>query len=110
VPVFAAASGWESTAALVAAACLLIPVLEETLFRGILYRALRVWWPAIGAALASGLVFAVGHMSFVGLLPYLLIGMALAGLYERQKTLLAPAVCHAAFNAFNIVILYALFG
>ena len=110
VPVFAAASGWESTAALVAAACLVIPVLEETLFRGILYRALRVWWPAIGAALASGLVFAVGHMSFVGLLPYLLIGVALAGLYERQKTLLAPAVCHAAFNAFNIVILYALFG
>jgi len=110
VPVFAAASGWESKAALIAAACLVIPVLEETLFRGILYRALRAWWPAIGAALASGLVFAVGHMSFVGLLPYLLIGVVLAGLYEKKKTLLAPAVCHAAFNAFNIVILFALFG
>jgi membrane protease YdiL (CAAX protease family) len=110
VPVFAAASGWESKAALVAAACLVIPVLEETLFRGILYRALRVWWSPVGAALASGLVFAVGHMSFVGLLPYLLIGVVLAGLYEKKRSLLAPAVCHAAFNAFNMVILFALFG
>jgi membrane protease YdiL (CAAX protease family) len=110
VPVLASSPGWATKAALIAAACVVVPVLEETLFRGVLYRALRISWPPIGAALASGLVFAVGHMSFVGLLPYLLTGVVLAGLYEKTRTLLAPAVCHGAFNAFNLAILFALFG
>lgn len=110
VPVFATAGDWGGRLALVLAACAVIPVVEETLFRGILYRSLRRIWPLLPAAAASGLIFAVGHMSWVGILPYLLLGMVLAWLYERTGSLLAPAVAHGAFNGFNLAILVALFG
>jgi len=110
VPVFAAASDPVSRAALVVVACAAIPALEETLFRGIVYRALRATWSPLFAAFASALIFAVGHMSWVGFLPYLLIGLMLAWLYERSGTLLAPAVAHSTFNGFNLAILLVLFG
>jgi membrane protease YdiL (CAAX protease family) len=110
VPIFATAADWGSRAALMLAACVIVPALEETLFRGILYRGLHSAWSVAPAAGVSALIFAVGHMSWAGLLPYLLLGLALAWLYERTGSLLAPAVAHGAFNAFNLAILMALFG
>lgn len=107
-PVLVAAAGWRSVLVVVVAVCVVVPVLEETLFRGILYRALRRNWGAAPSAGVSALVFAVGHMSWTGLLPYLLLGLLLAWLYERSGSLLAPGVAHGAFNAFNLAILLAL--
>jgi membrane protease YdiL (CAAX protease family) len=87
-----------------------VPVVEETLFRGVLYGALRRHWPFAPAALASGAVFAVGHLSLAGAIPYLLLGLLFAYLYERSGSLVAPWAAHGAFNAFNLAVLLALFG
>ena len=110
VPVFASLGGGASRAALVVVACAVVPALEETLFRGIVYRSLRAAWSPLPAALVSALIFSVGHLSWVGFVPYLLVGLGLAWAYERSGTLLAPAVAHGAFNGFNLAILLVLFG
>lgn len=110
VPAFVTDSDWGSRFALVAATLALVPLIEETLFRGVLFRSLRAVWPFWAAAGASALIFAVGHMSWPALLPYFLVGLVLARLYERTGSLLAPAVTHAAFNAFNLAIIMFLFG
>ncbi len=110
VPVFASAGGGASRVALVVVACAVVPVLEETLFRGIVYRSLRSAWSPLPAALVSALIFSVGHLSWVGFLPYLLVGLALSWAYERSGTLLAPAVAHGVFNGFNLALLLVLFG
>jgi len=110
VPILATAPGWQTKLLLVAVACVVVPVLEETLFRGVLYRALRRHWSFTPAAIASGLVFSVSHLNPTAVIPYLLLGILFAYLYERTGSLLAPAVAHGAFNAYTLVVVLAIFG
>ena len=109
VPLLATASGRPATLFLILGACVIIPVLEETLFRGVLYGALRRRLPVGPAMLSSAAVFAAGHLSAEGFVPYLVVGVMLAWLYERSGSLLASTAAHGAFNAFNIAMLMMLF-
>jgi hypothetical protein len=109
VPVLAAADGWAASLFLILGACVIIPALEETLFRGVLYGALRRHVSGGAAVIVSAVVFSAGHLSWAGFLSYLLVGVLLAWLYERSGSLLAPAVAHGAFNAFNVAVLMVLF-
>jgi len=79
------------------------PLAEELLFRGILYVSIKqagyprlAWW---GVALLFGL----SHGHLPTLLPLSFFGLALAWLYERTGSLLAPLVAHAGFNAVNFI-------
>ncbi len=110
VPLFVGEEGWQWRAMLIVGACVILPILEETLFRGILYRALRRHWSFAPAAVGSAAIFAVSHLSWAGMVPYLLLGMVFAYLYERSGSLVAPWAAHGAFNGFNLAILLALFG
>ncbi len=109
-PVFVIASGWPAKLLAAGAACVIMPALEETLFRGILFRGLRKEWSFGPGALASALVFAVAHLNPTAVVPYLVLGLVFAYLYERSGSLVAPWVAHGAFNGFNIAILMAIAG
>jgi len=74
----------------------LAPLVEETLFRGILGGTLL----ARGAAPAmwgSALAFSVWHMSPTALRYYVFMGLLLAALW-RKRGLVASMTAHAAFN------------
>jgi membrane protease YdiL (CAAX protease family) len=135
VPIFTEAVTWPARVALILGVAAVVPVVEETVFRGILYGAMRRRWSVGVAALASGVIFAVGHphanlavghphvgpigllllylaslLAYVAsLLPYVAIGMILAWLYERTGSLVAPAAAHGAFNLLNVAALLVLF-
>lgn len=111
VPLFTEAVTWPARVSLLLGAAAVVPVVEETVFRGILYGAMRRRWSVPAAAAASAVIFAVGHphTGIVGLLPYVAIGVALAWLYERTGSLVAPAAAHAAFNLFFVTALLVLF-
>ena len=90
--------------------CLVVPPLEETLFRGVLFRGLRSrgsFWPAAGV---SALIFAALHGSGVSALPLFMLGILFAYLCEKHQSLLAPTVAHASYNAFNVAILVFIYG
>lgn len=74
------------------------PVGEELLFRGFLFGSLRRrmgFWPS---ALVSGAVFAAVHIIPL-LMPLLfVVGLGLAYVYERRRSLWASMGAHAAFN------------
>ena len=79
-------------------AVLAAPPLEEYLFRGLLYRALRrSARPAI-AVLASAAVFAAVHppISFV---PVFCLGVAAALAFRATGLLIAPILAHMTYNA-----------
>lgn len=88
------------------------PVVEETFFRGILFRSIRDrrgFWPA---ALISGVVFGLVHWvpsawQDAVLLQSIMVftGIALAWIYERRGSLLANVAAHMAFNAVGIVLI-----
>lgn len=93
-------------------AVLLAPIVEETLFRGALFGAVREKSRFL-AYVASILLFALYHLwqFFLGgfqaqdllyLLQYLPAGLALCWCYERSGTIWAPILLHAAINFISI--------
>ena len=80
------------------------PVLEELLFRGVLFGGLTKIMPIWPAILLSGLVFAVIHINAATLIPLWFLGVAFAWLYVRTGTLLAPMAVHFTFNAINLAL------
>jgi len=89
---------------------LVVPALEETLFRGILFGGLRRRWSYWPAALVSAAIFAVVHQHLAGFVTYLLLGLIFAYLFEASRSLVTSWAAHAAFNIFNLMLLFALFG
>jgi len=78
------------------------PIVEETMFRGLLFAALAQWLPAWLAALVSSLVFALWHQEPYRILPLTIMGLGFAYIYYRSATLWAPIAAHA-FNNWLIV-------
>lgn len=102
-------AGGASTVLSVAIAVLLAPLVEELVFRGVLFRALErrtgLWW-AVGL---SSLVFAAVHLEVVFSQPLfafalLLLGVWLALALHRTRSLLVPTLGHAVFNGITVTI------
>jgi len=84
----------------------LAPLAEETLFRGILYSAVKqAGFPRI-ALWGTSLLFAAVHWNGATFVPLLLLALALTFLYEKTNNLLAPIVAHSGFNALNFAMFY----
>lgn len=82
------------------------PMVEETVFRGLMYGRLRElmgFWPA---ALLSAFLFGLFHMNFVQFVYAGLMGLVLVFVYERYQSLWASILMHAAANAFSCILQY----
>lgn len=87
------------------------PLVEETLFRGTLYPALRGRVGGLAAALLASFIFAALHPQLgLGLLGVFLIGFILTLVYELTGSLVASATAHALNNAVLLAIAMALFS
>jgi membrane protease YdiL (CAAX protease family) len=90
----------------------LAPIMEEWLFRGVLFRALSEGGPRGGsratvvlAIVVSAALFALAHAEarqFAGLF---LLGLVLAGLVWRTRRLVPSVVTHMSFNGVAIAAL-----
>ena len=79
------------------------PLCEEFIFRGLIFGGLRRSMPAAQAIVISAAVFAAVHPA-LSMLPVFVVGLCTAWVYERSKTLLAPMLVHAAYNAAMVAI------
>lgn len=96
---------WTQRLALGLGAMVLAPVVEEILFRGVLFRALcQVTRPWV-AGWASALVFAAIHTNLLTFVPLVFIGLVLAWVYATTGRLVAAMLTHALFNAVNFLLL-----
>jgi membrane protease YdiL (CAAX protease family) len=88
------------------------PVVEEVLFRGVLFQVLwqrtgRVWL----SALVSGFLFGIIHPQFLGgILSVTLLGITLAMVYAHTRSLLPCIVIHALNNAMATLVLWVFSG
>ena len=79
--------------------CVFAPVLEELLFRGLLYGTLRLRLGPLPAAVGSATLFALAHgYGVVGFASVFLSGALWALAYERTRSLLPGMLAHAASN------------
>ncbi|MHB9130745.1 MAG: CPBP family intramembrane glutamic endopeptidase [Armatimonadota bacterium] len=83
------------------AASVMAPLVEETLFRGLLFRALDARIPFWRAAILSGFVFSLVHGELTVVLPITILGIVFAYLTRHSRGIWASVTAHAAFNGFN---------
>ena len=86
----------------VVAVVIVAPIAEEAFFRGVAFNA---WLRERGrrfAYIGSAALFAAIHVSLVSLVPIFLLGLALAWVYRRTRSLVAPIAMHATFNAISV--------
>lgn len=100
------ADSWDSRIYLIVFTILVAPVAEEILFRGVLYPAIKQGGYPRTAMWGTAILWATVHLSLPVFLPLLVLGLALAYLYEKTNNLLAPITAHAVFNAINVTFLY----
>jgi hypothetical protein len=85
--------------AAIVAMCVLAPVFEEMLFRGILLRGFLAHYPKGQAIAASALLFGVAHLNIYQFVAAFLIGLLLGWLYERSRSLIPCIALHATYNS-----------
>jgi membrane protease YdiL (CAAX protease family) len=88
---------------MVAAAVVIAPVVEEALFRGILFPAVLKARPFFFAALLSGAYFAIVHFHAPSFLPLLALSIAFSAGYAATGSILTPIVMHALFNLTSVI-------
>jgi membrane protease YdiL (CAAX protease family) len=77
---------------------ILVPVSEEMLFRGIAYVALRDRFGKIWALPLSAVLFAGLHGMVFHFIPIFFLGLGLAYLYERTRSLIPCIIAHFLIN------------
>ena len=87
---------------LIASAVLIAPLVEELLFRGILFTVLLKTRPFIFAALLSSAYFAVVHLHGPSFLPLLALSVAFSAGYAATGSLITPITMHMLFNLSSV--------
>ncbi len=82
----------------------LAPVLEETVFRGIVFGSLQTYFGVRTAAVISSLIFAGLHFQLYGLFPRFILGMVLGYLYHKHKSLYPSMALHSLNNIIAVSI------
>jgi membrane protease YdiL (CAAX protease family) len=95
-PVHSFGDRWLLPSALLAV--LIAPICEELLFRGFVFGGLRTRLRFRWAALLSGVLFGLVHADAVRFLGLAVMGIVIAGVYERRRTLVAAMTAHATVN------------
>ena len=80
------------------------PLLEEPLFRGVVFGGFSKVMPVWAAMALSGFLFALVHINAATMIPLWFLGIAFAWLYASTDTLLAPMAVHFTFNAVNLTL------
>jgi uncharacterized protein len=98
-------AGGVTTLLAVIAAVVMAPLVEEVVFRGVLFQGLKRrvgLWPA---AVVSSLLFAVVHIEVqqpIYSSGFVLLGILFAWTMHRFGSLVVPIMAHATFNAISV--------
>lgn len=85
------------------ALCMVIPIVEELLYRGIVYKRAVDWLGARYAAVVSALIFGLIHMNLVQFIYASLFGLLLAYFAEVTGNLTGAIAAHMAANLTSVL-------
>lgn len=92
--------------AMIVAQVTLAPLIEEVVFRGyILERASRLL-PGWVATVYSAALFSFYHLSVPQVIPTFMIGLGLAFLMQKFRTLWVPLIAHVSYNLIGLNLAY----
>ena len=88
----------------IVSAVIAAPILEELFFRGMIYKRLRDMINVKAAVVISALFFGAFHGNLVQFVYAFIIGLMLAYVYEKFKTIWAPVIFHVGANLISVLI------
>ncbi|MCQ6277416.1 CPBP family intramembrane metalloprotease [Bacillus sp. V3B] len=80
------------------------PILEEIVFRKIIFGSLYNRWNFFIAGLISSLIFAIAHGEPEHLILYSAMGFTFAYLYVKTKRILVPIFAHVSMNTLVVIL------
>lgn len=83
---------------------IIIPIVEEYIFRGLIYRRMRGYMSVRRAIVMSAVFFGIYHGNLVQMIYGMLCGILLAWLYEKYGSLWAPILAHVLMNLVSVIL------
>ena len=80
------------------------PILEEIVFRKILFGELAKRFGFFLSSIASSIVFAIVHIDFTHTLVYIGMGLVFCYLYKKTESILAPIIAHMLMNTLVLIV------
>lgn len=105
VAIFGGVESWLVLAAMLVVACVLAPINEELVFRGLIFRYCRQRFGRGIALVVSGALFGAMHGNWAGFVPLAVLGAGLALAYESTGDIRVPIVAHALFNLNTLLVI-----
>lgn len=81
------------------------PIIEELVFRGIVYNSLKESNTKSFSIIITTLLFSIIHFNIINSIYTIFVGLLLIYLYEKYKTLKAPIIMHISLNTTIILLL-----
>lgn len=88
----------------IASVGIIIPIQEELMYRGLIYKNIEQRYNHIKAAVISSMVFAVMHMNLSQGIYAFLMGFVLAFIYQKTKNIYACITFHCSANIFAVFV------
>ena len=82
---------------------ILSPIVEELLFRGLVYKRLKVYYDTIISAYISAIIFGVAHFNLIQGLYAFVMDIAFSFIYERCKNIYGPIIVHIVANLTTVI-------
>ncbi len=89
---------WYSLILNLVIAGVLAPMVEETLFRGIIFGCVQAYLGKWTSAVLSAMIFSALHFQAYGFFPRFILGMVLVYLYDKYKSLYPAIALHGLNN------------
>jgi membrane protease YdiL (CAAX protease family) len=89
----------DNSLATVLTTCLIAPLLEELLHRGLILRSFLAQYPRWPAIFGSALLFGIAHLNIYQFLVGVLLGLLTGWLYERTRSVGPGLLLHVAYNS-----------
>ena len=84
----------------------LAPIMEEVVFRGLFYAALKSYFPWIVSLIFSSVVFSLIHENILAFTLLFSLSLLLTFIYELYGKLFYPILIHSCFNITMLFLIY----
>ncbi|MFI3173109.1 MAG: type II CAAX endopeptidase family protein [Eubacteriales bacterium] len=84
--------------------CIITPIAEELVFRGVIYNRIKLYFKPMNAMLVSAMIFGLYHGNLVQMIYGGTCGFVLVWMYEKFGSLKAPILAHICLNLTSVVL------
>jgi membrane protease YdiL (CAAX protease family) len=85
---------------------LLAPIIEEVIFRGLFYAALKSYFPWFVSLIFSSVIFSLIHENILAFTLLFSLSLLLTLIYELYGKLFYPILIHSCFNISMLFLIY----